>query len=116
MTAVAIDPGNLVDSRALRTNTARKTQLMQTFLLKPLLPVLRHIFATARTAGLAGVDVIELAVSPKYAGKRGYFTLLQKGESSPDSQDEGNQQRLWVKTLEWAKITRDNTALKVAFG
>ncbi|KAK7740637.1 hypothetical protein SLS62_011049 [Diatrype stigma] len=115
VTAVAIDPGNLADSRALRTNTARKTQMMQKFLLVPLLPILQYVFPTARTAAVAGVDLIELAVGPKYAGERGYFTLLQKGESAPDSQNEAIQQRLWKKTLEWTKITRGNTALKAAF-
>ncbi|KAG6358123.1 hypothetical protein INS49_014007 [Diaporthe citri] len=41
ITAVAINPGNLVDSRALRSNTPRSMSLMQTFVYKPLLPVLK---------------------------------------------------------------------------
>lgn len=67
---------------------------------------------TLRTARPAGIDVIELAVSPKYADKRGFYTLLQEDQSSPDSQDETKQESLWKKTLEWARITSENTALK----
>lgn len=86
---------------------------MQRFLLKPLLPLLKiPMGPTLRTAGPAGVDVIELAVSPKYAGKRGFYTLLHEDQSSPDSQDETKQENLWKKTLEWARITPKNTALK----
>lgn len=67
---------------------------------------------TLRTAGPAGVDVIELALSPKYANKRGFFTMLREDKSSPDSQNEIKQEALWEKTLEWARITSDNTVLK----
>ena len=116
VTAVAINPGNLVDSRALRSNTPSSMALQQRFIFKPLLPLLRIAMGpTLRTAAAAGVDVIELAVNPTYSSERGFFTLLQKDQSSPDSQDERKQQSLWAKTLEWAKITKGNTALKTAF-
>lgn len=70
---------------------------------------------TLRTAGPAGVDVVDLALSPKFAGKRGFYTLLESGESSPDSRDTSKQERLWKQTLAWARITPENTALKTAF-
>ena len=90
---------------------------MQTFIFKPFLSPLKYLKGpTLRTAGPAGVDVVELSVNPKYAGKRGFYTLLQEDQSSPDSQDENKQERLWEKTLEWARITGENTALKAAFG
>lgn len=68
-----------------------------------------------RTAATAGVDVADLATNKAHPGDRGYFTLLEKDVSAPDSMDEETQQKLWVKTLEWAGITRENTALTVAF-
>lgn len=114
ITAVAINPGNLVDSRALRSNTPRSMSLMQTFVYKPLLPVLKlSMGPTLRTAAPAGVDVAELALSDKYAGQRGFYTLLQKDESSPDSQDKQKQSALWSQTLRWASITQEDTKLQL---
>lgn len=113
--AIAVNPGNMVDSRALRRNTPISLHRMQKWVYKPLLPLLQLSDATLRTAAPAGVDVIELAVSPIYAGERGFFTLLKKDESSPESNDEGKQQSVWMKTLEWAKIANENTALQAAF-
>lgn len=66
-----------------------------------------------RTAAEAGVDVIDLATNAAHPGERGYFTLLERDTSSPESLDEETQQRLWTKTLEWARITRENTALAI---
>jgi hypothetical protein len=89
---------------------------MQRFVFKPLLPILKlSVGPTLRTARPAGIDVIELSVNPKYADKRGFYTLLQEDQSSPDSQDETKQESLWKKTLEWARITPANTALNVGF-
>lgn len=68
-----------------------------------------------RTAAKAGVDVIDLATNKAHPGDRGYFTLLEKDVSAPDSMDEEKQQKLWVKSMEWGGINRENTALTVAF-
>ncbi|OAQ59573.1 short-chain dehydrogenase [Pochonia chlamydosporia 170] len=116
VTAIAVNPGNMVDSRALRTNTPPSLHKMQTFVYRPLLPILRLIMGpTLRTAAPAGADVVDLTLSPEYAGKRGFFTLLQDDESSPDSRDEEKQARLWKQTLLWAKVTKDSTVLQGAF-
>ncbi|KAF2744279.1 putative short-chain dehydrogenase [Sporormia fimetaria CBS 119925] len=116
ISAVAINPGNLVDSRALSSNTPPYMQRMQRFVLKPLLPVLKAVVdPTLRNSSQAGVDVMEVAVNPKFAGKRSYYTLLKEDECAPESRDEEKQEALWKKTLEWAKITPENTALKSAF-
>lgn len=103
----------MVDSRALRTNTPPSLHKMQKFVYKPLLPVLKLIMGpTLRTAAPAGVDVVELTLNPKYKAKRGYYTLLEEDESSPDSQNREKQSKLWAQTLIWAKITENNTALQ----
>ena len=65
-----------------------------------------------RTATEAGEDVVELAVGEKYAGEAGYFTLLKKDESSPESQDGEKQGKIWKKTLEWAQVSPKDTVLK----
>ncbi|KAH9992266.1 NAD(P)-binding protein [Xylariaceae sp. FL0662B] len=114
ITAVAINPGNLVDSRALRTNTPPKLVNLQRFILQPLKPLLRLTDPTMRTAAEAGVDVIELAVKLD-PHERGFFTLLKKDQSSPESLDVEKQQKLWTKTAGWARITKENTTLASAF-
>ncbi|KAI8963314.1 NAD(P)-binding protein [Daldinia sp. FL1419] len=113
ITTVAINPGNLIDSRALRVNTPKPFTYMQKFVLRPLLPLIRLKDHTARLSAAAGVDVIELAVNPKYVGQAGYYTLLEKDESSPESREEQRQKALWVKSLTWAGISKENTVLAV---
>lgn len=111
ITAIIIDPGSLTDSRALRTNTPAFLQYVQRFVLQPLRPVLKLKDPTMRTAAEAGVDVIELAVNKAYPGERGYLKLLKREPSSPDSLKEDQQEKVWTKSAEWAKITKENTAL-----
>jgi len=115
ITAVAMNPGNLSDSRALRTNTPRMLVLLSMFIIRPLRPLLRFMDPTMRLSAEAGADVIDLATEKAHPRERGYFTLLEKDASAPDSMDEETQQGLWKKTLQWAGITRDNTALTAAF-
>jgi hypothetical protein len=107
-----MNPGNLMDSRAFTTNTPRTQVIMQKIFL-PLLPVVRLIAGpTFRKVAPAGIDVAEMTLSADFAGKRGFYTLLDKDESSPESQDQEKQEKLWAQTLEWAKITKENTALQ----
>lgn len=87
---------------------------MQTFVYKPLLPLLKlSMGPTLRTAAPAGADVAELALNPKYAGERGFYTLLERDQSSPESQDKNKQSRLWMQTLVWARITKDSTKVQL---
>ncbi|PYH90853.1 NAD(P)-binding protein [Aspergillus ellipticus CBS 707.79] len=113
ITAVAINPGNLSDSRALRTNTPWILRSMSRFIIRPLKPLLSLMDPTMRTSAEAGVDVAELAVGETYAGEEGFFTLLQKDDSSPESQDAEKQEKLWKKTLEWAQISPMDTAMAI---
>ncbi|KAI1398975.1 putative short-chain dehydrogenase [Hypoxylon fuscum] len=116
ITAVAINPGNLGDSRAFGTNTPNSMKLMQRLVLRPFLPVLQRFVDPAfRSVAEAAVDVIDLGVGKAHPKERGYFTLLKKDESDPVTLNEDTQQKIWIKSAEWAGITKDNTALKVAF-
>ena len=65
-----------------------------------------------RTSAEAGADVIDLATNKAYPGERGYFTMLKKDSSSPNSQDEEKQRKIWMKSADWAGITEKDTALK----
>lgn len=112
ITAIAVNPGNLSDSRALRENTPTSIRIMSRMIIKPLSPLLRALVdPTMRKASDAGVDVINLAVGEDYSHAEGYFTLGKKDESSPESMDEKKQELLWQKTLEWTGIGRVDTVL-----
>lgn len=67
---------------------------------------------TVRTPAVAGANVIELAANKSYPRERGYFTMLKKDSSSPDSQNEEKQRKIWVKSAEWAGVTEKDAALK----
>ncbi|KAI0598821.1 short-chain dehydrogenase/reductase-like protein sdr [Biscogniauxia sp. FL1348] len=112
ITAVCIDPGSLVDSRALRTNTPQVLHYVQKFMLQPLRPLLRFKDPSLRTAADAGADVAALVLNTVKTNERGYFKLLNKESSSKPSLDEAKQEKLWEKTAAWAQITKENTALK----
>lgn len=88
---------------------------MQKWVMKPLMPVVRRLLdSTFRPSNEAGVDMAELAVNGTYDGASGYFTLLKKDDPDSVVLNEETQQRVWAQTIKWAKITRENTALKDA--
>lgn len=116
ITAIVVDVGSLSDSRALRTNTPTHLQTIQRFVLQPLRPIIRFADPTLRTSAKAGADVLDLALGQVHPGERGYFDYLRKAESSPESRDEGKQERVWAKTVEWAGITKENSRLGVSAG
>ncbi|OKL62210.1 hypothetical protein UA08_02889 [Talaromyces atroroseus] len=112
VTAIAVNPGNLSDSRALRVNTPTSIQVMSRAVIRPLRPLLRALVdPTMRTAGDAGKDVIELAIGDNYLNAEGYFTMRKKDESSAESRDEKKQEALWRKTVEWTGIKAEDTVL-----
>jgi len=116
ITAVAINPGNLGDSRAFRTNTPNSIINMQRFIFRPFLPVLRRfVDSEFRTSAEAGVDIADLAVNRAHPDERGFFTLLEKAESAPQSLEQEVQHRIWIQSVAWANITKDDTALKADF-
>ncbi|KAF2999198.1 hypothetical protein E8E14_006987, partial [Neopestalotiopsis sp. 37M] len=98
ITAIAVDPGNLSDSRALRSNTPKQLALMQRYALQPLRPLLRFMDPTIRTSAKAGSGVIELGIGVVQPKQRGFFNFLEQGESSPESLNEQKQENLWAKS------------------
>ncbi|KAH7308548.1 short-chain dehydrogenase [Stachybotrys elegans] len=113
ITAVAMNPGTIGDARVFQTNTPSNIQYVQRYLVQPLLPIISRLNLQVRTAKQVGADMIELAVSDKYAGDRCYFTQLNKDEPDPIVLDEAVQERLWLKSAEWCNITAENCALKL---
>jgi hypothetical protein len=114
ITAIAVDPGSLSDSRSLRTNTPKHLAIMQKLVLQPLQPLLRFVDSTIKTSAQAAAGIVDLAVGQAHPGERGFFDFTKKGESSPQSKDEHKQEALWIKSAQWAGITNDNTGLRDA--
>ncbi|XXG95776.1 hypothetical protein Hte_002047 [Hypoxylon texense] len=112
ITAVAYNPGGLVDSRSFHNNTSLGLSLLMRYIVRPLLPLMRYQNPQMRLAAESAVDTIELALGNVHPGERGYFELLEKDESSPESLDQAKQEKLWTKSAEWAGINKDNTALR----
>jgi hypothetical protein len=111
---VAVNPGNLADSRALRVNTPVFLKIISFLIIRPFLFLLRRFLdLTMRTSAEAAADIVDFATNTTSPGERGYYTLSQKDTSSPGSLDQTKQDALWSKTIEWAGITGENTALKV---
>ncbi|KAI1208232.1 NAD(P)-binding protein [Annulohypoxylon truncatum] len=115
ITAVAYNPGGLVDSRMFQKNVSSSLYMLMRYAVQPLLPLLKYQNPQMRLGADSGVDAIELALDRVHPGERGYFELLEKAESSPESRDESKQEKLWIKSAEWARISKDNTALRGAF-
>jgi hypothetical protein len=90
-------------------------KIVMKVVLGPLQPVLKYLIPTLRPVSIAAADLIEISVGEEYRGESGYYVMLQKDISSPESNDEVKQQKLWTKSLAWAEITEDQTALKTAF-
>ena len=84
---------------------------MSKFVIQPLRPLLKLADPTLRTSNKAAADVTGLATGAAYPRQRGYFTLSKKDDSSIESRDEGKQQVLWDKTMEWANISRDEIGI-----
>lgn len=91
ITAVAINPGNLSDSRALQTNTPSYLYYLSNFVIHYLRPLLRLMDPAMRTSAEASADVIDLATESAFPKQRGYYTLLKEDQSAPESRDEGKR-------------------------
>lgn len=111
ISAVAVYPGSLSDSRALRVNTPFTVQLLSKLVVRPLRPLLRLVDPCVRTSADAGIDVARLATNEASPNERGHFILLEKSESSPESLDEKKQEGLWKKSAEWVGLASQDIPL-----
>ncbi|KAL4751915.1 hypothetical protein BDW72DRAFT_202661 [Aspergillus terricola var. indicus] len=111
ITAVAVNPGNLADSRALRVNTPTLLSIMSMLVIRPFLFLLRRIAdPTMRTCAEAAADIVDLATRVDNGNENqqdrtaGYYTMGHKDVSAPESLDEPKQELLWGRTTEWAGV------------
>ncbi|ROW09243.1 hypothetical protein VPNG_05898 [Cytospora leucostoma] len=104
ITAVIVNPGNLSDSRALRTNTPAMLRCMSSLVIRPFQPLLRMVDPTMRSSAEAGKDIALLATNTAHPSVRGYFTLLEKADSPKASLDEQKQDELWLQSARWIRL------------
>lgn len=114
ITVTAMDPGGMPDSRCMAGDSVPTSwKILMRYFLAPLQPILKHAVPTLRTSTDAGVDLVELSIDPKFAGKRGYYTMLNSDKSSKESYDEEKQKIVWDRSLEWAGVSPEDTVLKI---
>jgi hypothetical protein len=79
VTARAVNPGNLEDSRALRVNTPAMLTFLSMFIIRPFIFLLRRIMhPTMRAVAEAAVDIVGFAANTASPGERGYFYSFQE--------------------------------------
>lgn len=114
ITVTAMDPGGIPDSRCMAGESVPTSwKLLMRFVLAPLQPILKHALPTLRSSIDAGVDLVEFSIGPKFAGKRGFYVMLNSDKSSKESYDEEKQKTMWNKSLEWASVGPGDTVLKI---
>lgn len=87
-------------------------QCLSRVIVRPLRPLIRLVDPTVRTSADAGKDVARLAINEARPNERGYFTLLEKCESSPESLDEDKQEEVWRRSSQWVGLAARDTALE----
>lgn len=83
------------------------------FVMRPFRPLLALSNPFMRTTSTAAPDLIKLATNSAHPGERGYFIHLNKASVTPEILDKEHQELLWEKTLEWTKMSQDDTALEL---
>ncbi|KAF1846874.1 short chain dehydrogenase/reductase SDR [Cucurbitaria berberidis CBS 394.84] len=111
LSALAVDPGGLVDSRAFSGPDIPSQWSRKISVVNWLQPLLSFLNPTIRRCTHAAKDVVDLAMGPHGERQTGYFIMSNKAESSKASQDEEMQAELWNRSVEWAGITQKSTSL-----
>ncbi|KAM0146499.1 hypothetical protein ACHAQE_010708 [Botrytis cinerea] len=112
ISAVAMDPGGLTDSRCMSSGVPSAWWILMRGVLGPLQPLLSYLVPTLRNTKIAATDLIDISVGEEHRVSSGYYVMLNKEESSPESQDEEKQLKLWKKSMGWIKISQDQTPLR----
>ncbi|KAF2271690.1 uncharacterized protein EI97DRAFT_487053 [Westerdykella ornata] len=112
LSALAIDPGYLTDSRTLDKGVPSTWRtFMRAFNF--LNPVVKKLQPKMRRSHEGAVDVANVAVGEAYAGEKGHFEMGRRTESSPESNDEVKQRAVWDKSVEWCGVGQEDTVLQI---
>lgn len=114
LTALPVDPGGFLDSRAFAGPHVPKAWQIMLTVLYWLRPILKQFLPSLRVSAEAAQGIVDYAVSPKLGGQGPYVEVNKRVDSSPESVDERVgylQDAVWDKSLEWCKITQKDTVL-----
>ncbi|CAF3453454.1 unnamed protein product [Fusarium graminearum] len=110
ITATAMDPGGVVDSRA---HKIQKPIIRFAFsLIVLLLPITKYFTDELRSSAQSGRELVELAVGDKYQGEKGYFMGARREKEDAICMDAEKRDVLWKACWEWAGIKKKETALE----
>ncbi|KLP06646.1 dehydrogenase/reductase [Fusarium fujikuroi] len=109
ITAIAMDPGGMVDSRAHRIQTPFMRFAFSLVLIS--LPILRHFTDIMRPAAQSGRELVELSVGEKFKGTKGYFMGARREEEDIACKDVHKRELLWNACWEWAGMREEETVL-----
>ncbi|KAF5687540.1 short-chain alcohol dehydrogenases/reductase [Fusarium denticulatum] len=109
ITAIAMDPGGMVDSRAHRIQTPFMRFAFSIVLIS--LPILRHFTDTMRPAAQSGRELVELSVGEKFVGAKGYFMGARREEEDIACKDVHKRELLWNACWKWAGMMEEETVL-----
>ncbi|RFN52453.1 hypothetical protein FIE12Z_3214 [Fusarium flagelliforme] len=110
ITAIAMDPGGMVDSRAHKIQTPLIRFVFGLVLV--LLPILKHFTYELRTAAQSGQELAQLAVGDEYTGTKGYFMGLRREKEDPICEDAKVRDVLWKACWKWAGLKEEDTVLE----
>ncbi|KAG9377039.1 short-chain dehydrogenase/reductase sdr [Pyrenophora tritici-repentis] len=111
--AVAVDPLDLLDSRAFRQPHVPHHLQIMARIVTWLLPLLRFVVPRLMKVEQAAGSVVEVAVAEKFSGQEGYFEGEQKVNSSPESMEMKMQLALWRKSVEWCGLEQGETIVEL---
>ncbi|KAF4478624.1 dehydrogenase reductase [Fusarium agapanthi] len=109
ITAIAMDPGGMVDSRAHKIQTPFMRFAFSLVLIS--LPILRHFTDTMRPAAQSGRELVELSVGEKYKDTKGYFMGARREEEDIACKDAHKRELLWNACWRWAGMKEEETVL-----
>ncbi|KAJ4020196.1 hypothetical protein NW752_005302 [Fusarium irregulare] len=110
ITAIAMDPGGMVDSRAHKIQTPLIRFMFGLVLL--LLPIVKHFTDEVRTSAQSGQELAELAVGDEYKGTKGYFMGLRREKEDSICEDVKVRDVLWNACWKWAGLKKEDTVLE----
>ncbi|KAG5749421.1 hypothetical protein H9Q69_009335 [Fusarium xylarioides] len=109
ITAIAMDPGGMVDSRAHRIQTPFMRVAFSLVLIS--LPILRHFTDKMRPTAQSGRELVELSVGERFKDAKGYFMGARREEEDIACKDANKRELLWNACWKWAGMKEEETVL-----
>ncbi|KAJ5673350.1 hypothetical protein N7507_002477 [Penicillium longicatenatum] len=110
ITAVAMDPGAVVDSQAHQIHRRFFNRLVFS-MMKLLRPVLALFTNQFRTNAESARDLTALATDPKYQNVRGYFDGQRATSSAAIVTETEKPEALWSACWDWTNVEDSETCL-----